>query len=268
MSEAELIDSGHAAARNTSTQQAISFLGGIYDHFIPAAVGALANRSEFVTSAATPCQPEASQGRCKPFSNFKPWQRGNDFRDGCFQRLYLTIASALGDLFLSTSSAARSGDSSAISFVGLCRPCRGYMRHFDIELVTIPATEDGRLDLDALAARAGTAVVLQTRTSGDDEQAHEVSRIANRGRRPFDRRHGDLFLSGCWFLPASTMQTLPVAKAEHYRSASVKQRRNVGSFPVPQVCAAHAGTLVGLAKDREGRRVCSYAANPRAAYPP
>ncbi len=48
--------------KNISLSNHTSFLGGgIYDHYIPPALDALANRSEFYT-AYTPYQPEASQG--------------------------------------------------------------------------------------------------------------------------------------------------------------------------------------------------------------
>jgi glycine dehydrogenase subunit 1 len=50
------------AERNVSTQDEITFLGaGMYDHYVPAVVDMLVERSEFLTPY-TPYQPEISQG--------------------------------------------------------------------------------------------------------------------------------------------------------------------------------------------------------------
>src|SRR4051794_31485993 len=50
------------AARNVSAEDEVSFLGGgMYDHYVPAVVDMLMERSEFLTPY-TPYQPEVSQG--------------------------------------------------------------------------------------------------------------------------------------------------------------------------------------------------------------
>jgi glycine dehydrogenase subunit 1 len=50
------------AARNTSVEDELSFMGaGMYDHYVPAVIDMLTERSEFLTPY-TPYQPEISQG--------------------------------------------------------------------------------------------------------------------------------------------------------------------------------------------------------------
>src|ERR1700742_2567654 len=50
------------AANNTSAEDELSFLGaGMYDHYVPALIDSILQRSEFLTPY-TPYQPEISQG--------------------------------------------------------------------------------------------------------------------------------------------------------------------------------------------------------------
>jgi glycine dehydrogenase subunit 1 len=63
LSEQELVAHlGELAARNVHVGQELSFVGaGVYDHYVPAIVGDVMGRGQFLT-AYTPYQPELSQG--------------------------------------------------------------------------------------------------------------------------------------------------------------------------------------------------------------
>jgi glycine dehydrogenase subunit 1 len=71
LSEIELRRRFREWARMNDADRAVSFLGGgLYDHYIPAAVDALAMRSEFAT-AYTPYQPEVAQGTLTAIFEFQ-----------------------------------------------------------------------------------------------------------------------------------------------------------------------------------------------------
>jgi glycine dehydrogenase subunit 1 len=72
MSEAEVYERLSAlAARNADCEEQVCFLGaGMYDHYVPAIVDAITQRSEFLTPY-TPYQPEISQGGLQAMFEFQ-----------------------------------------------------------------------------------------------------------------------------------------------------------------------------------------------------
>ncbi len=72
LSEAEVYERlASLAARNADAEQQVCFLGaGMYDHYVPAIVDAITQRSEFLTPY-TPYQPEVSQGGLQVMFEFQ-----------------------------------------------------------------------------------------------------------------------------------------------------------------------------------------------------
>ncbi len=151
------------AARNVSVRTNASFLGaGVYHHFIPSSVGALASRGEFMT-AYTPYQAEISQGTLQAIYEFQTM---------LCQLLALDVANAsLYDGASATAEAAlmamRVTRRQVIYIAQGVHPhyrkvVETYTRGLGAELELLPLGEDGRTQLPNSLPDESAAVILQS----------------------------------------------------------------------------------------------------------
>jgi glycine dehydrogenase subunit 1 len=154
MAEQDVYDHvGGLAARNRHCDEEVSFLGaGMYDHYVPALIDSIVQRSEFLTPY-TPYQPEISQGGLQAMF---------EFQTAISELTGLPVANA--SLYEGPSSVAAAGylarlENRRARFVasrGLHPHSRQtlatYGRGYGTSLVETPLDEDGATDLDALAA--------------------------------------------------------------------------------------------------------------------
>ncbi len=136
------------------------FLGaGRYDHFIPASVTHLLNRSEFVT-AYTPYQPEMSQGTLQAIYEYQTLAArlmGVDLATAS----HYDGATALAEALL---MAVRKTKKNKIAVSGLIHPTwldvvNTYFAPGDCEIIRLPWTKEGRTDLSVIEKREDLAAV-------------------------------------------------------------------------------------------------------------
>jgi glycine dehydrogenase subunit 1 len=181
------------AERNVSCEQQLSFLGaGMYDHYVPAIVDMLCERSEFLTPY-TPYQPEVSQGHLQvmfeyqtaiceltalPVSNASVYEGPSAVASAAYMarlhngRRRFAVSAALHPHSLQT--------------------LRTYARGFGAEIVEVPvrADGDGRTDLDAWRAAIDgetcAAIFAQPNFYGVVEDAPALCAAAKQGREAGD----------------------------------------------------------------------------------
>ena len=140
------------ARQNVGASGQVSFLGGgIYDHFIPAAVDAIAGRSEFYTSY-TPYQAEASQGSLQTFFEYQTLICQLTGMDVSNASLYEGATAMVEAVLMAMRVTGRRGK---VIVLGSVHPeyretLTTYLRHFDTEIVTVP-TPQGTADPDDVA---------------------------------------------------------------------------------------------------------------------
>jgi glycine dehydrogenase subunit 1 len=153
------------AAKNASTAEKISFLGGgSYDHFIPAVVDFLISRSEFYT-AYTPYQPEVSQGTLQAIYEYQSQICHLTDMDVANASLY-DGATALAEAAIMAAAITRRPKILVSPLINpLARQVlETYLKSRGLELVDLPE-KDGRTDcrnLDKLLDDKTAAVLVQS----------------------------------------------------------------------------------------------------------
>jgi len=154
MAEQDVFDHlSKLAARNRHADEEVTFLGaGMYDHYVPAIVDSIIQRSEFLTPY-TPYQPEISQGGLQVMF---------EFQTAISELTGLPVSNA--SLYEGPSSVASAGylaklENGRTRFVvsrGVHPHSREtlatYSKGFGTEVVETPLDEHGATDLDALAS--------------------------------------------------------------------------------------------------------------------
>ena len=160
------------AAQNLSSRNATSFLGGgAYDHFVPAAVEALAGRGEFAT-AYTPYQAEISQGTLQAIYEFQTLICQLTGLDLANASLY-DGASACAEAVL---MAVRSTRRKRVVLSSALHPhyaevVRTYLRGLDVQVETAPLSDAGTTrapPLEDAAALVGCSCA-ELRSERDEE---------------------------------------------------------------------------------------------------
>ena len=171
------------AARNLSAEDEVSFLGaGMYDHYVPALIDMLMERSEFLTPY-TPYQPEISQGGLQVMF---------EYQTAISELTGLPVSNASTYEGPSAVAAAgylaklHNGRSRFVISAGLhphtIQTLRTYAHGYGMEVVEVPL-RDGITDLDAWSEaiddQTSAAIFAQPNFYGAVEDAQALSDAAH-----------------------------------------------------------------------------------------
>jgi glycine dehydrogenase subunit 1 len=171
------------AAQNTYPSFENYLGAGAYEHHVPALVGAICSKSEFLTSY-TPYQPEASQGMLQAIFEFQSAICALTGLDVANASVYDGAAACAEAILMAiryqkTRTKVLIAESIHPHYRGVIDQ---YLRHLQIEVETIPFLQDGRLDHEQMSQKLNdqvAAILVQSPNFfGVIEEVKESSKLA------------------------------------------------------------------------------------------
>ncbi len=161
LTELELLNEIESLSRKNKSDMTIFAGGGVYDHFIPSAVGNILSRPEFVT-AYTPYQAEVSQGTLQVIYEFQTHICRLTGMDSANASMYDGASAAAEAASLSLGRLNRTRIVLSETLNPIFRSViKTYLSGRDAEIVTVPQ-KDGVTDIEKLkdAVNDKTACVI------------------------------------------------------------------------------------------------------------
>ena len=248
------------ASENSSAEEVPCFLGGgIYDHFIPAAVHHLVMRSEFWTSY-TPYQPEMSQGMLQAIFEYQSLVAGLTGMNAANASLYDGATAMLEGALLAARATSRKR---LLVSCGINpeyrRVLADALKHSDMELEDIPMDPaTGKVDpsvLEALLATPAAAVLIQSPNFfGIPENVEDIAERAHRNGAQCSVSFDPVSL-GLLKSPGEQGADIATGEGQPLGIPMSFGGPGLGLFAVkPHLIRQMPGRLVGETRDQEGRR--------------
>ncbi len=235
------------AAENVCSERQLSFLGaGFYDHYVPAIVEAICERSEFLTPY-TPYQPEVSQGTLQAMF---------EYQTAICELTALPIANASvydgpsAVAFAAYMAKLHNGRGEIVASAGLhphtLQTLRTYAHGFGSEVIEVPLT-DGATDLhawsEAIRQSTGAAIFAQPNFYGAVEDAEQLAAAAKQAcARPSAAASGQSSAS------AASGQSSASAASGQSSASAASGRSGVGRGEGPVVIAQVDPITLGVLK--------------------
>jgi len=249
---------GELAAKNEHSGTHTCFLGGgAYDHFVPAAIDYILNRSEFYT-AYTPYQPEVSQGNLQAIYEYQTMISNLTGMDIANASMY-DGATAIAEAALLASTQMRREE---IIMSKTIHPfyrqvVETYCHRSGIQLKTVEE-KDGQTDLDNLKSMISekTAGVLIQHPNflGNLEDVDSLEKIIHDTKALFVVSVDPISL-GVLKPPGSYNADVATGEGQAMGNALNFGGPFVGIFTVKKELVRRLpGRLVGVTQDTEGKR--------------
>ncbi len=265
MSEQEVYEHLRALAQsNVSADDEISFLGaGMYDHYVPALVDMLCERSEFLTPY-TPYQPEVSQGHLQVMFEYQTAISELTALPVSNASVYEGPSAVASAAYMAKlhNGRARIVASAAMHPHSL-QTLRTYARGFGAEVVEVPvdASGNGRTDLErwraAIDAKTSAAIFAQPNFYGVVEDAPALCAAAKQesAGAPVVIAQADALTLGVLKAPGECGVDVAVGEGQPLGGRLDFGGPSFGFFAAAQEFLRRMpGRIAGETRDIEGRR--------------